>query len=229
MGYHTVGHHGIEPHGPELDVRLAHGPHIGEKSRLVHIDQQALLLHSLQAGQKELQEIMSTDKETFQLQGHSSSTHISHRLHRLNVVHLGGDQFPDCSLNLDLTLAHRAALHEVAPGLVHVLQIGQRVDQIRVLETKAVCPLRYSVPAIAVEQLAQLALLRILDAKNGGPTLLDLFAGCHARLAGLLGGNGGQQSGWRLSGALVTIRKVYVNGSIEIILKSKEKVFKNMP
>lgn len=70
------------------------------------------------------------------------------------------------------------------------------------IEAEGIRALGHSVLGITIEQLAQLALLGILDAEDGGPSLFDLLSGGHARLTGLLGGNGGQQSGRRLSGAL---------------------------
>jgi len=59
MGPYAVGNHWIEPERPKFNICLADGTYIGEQPVLIDLNQQAFLLHSLQAGKEKLKTVFN--------------------------------------------------------------------------------------------------------------------------------------------------------------------------
>lgn len=101
---------------------------------------------------------------------------MRNRLQGVNVVDLCGDQLPYGRLYPNLAITHRIAIDEVAPRLVHVLQIVQGFRDRGILGVEGIWALGHAVLGIIVEQIVELTLLRVLYAEYGGPTTEYLLA-----------------------------------------------------
>lgn len=128
------------------------------------------------------------------------SAYIGHRLEGMYVINLGGHQLPDGRLNLGLGLRHLVAVNEGRPRRVHVLQVVEGCRQTGMMaQAVGGTELRHPIPSVLVQQLAQLALLRILDAQQSGPALRMLFHDLRicgqriGRLKRFLGGGGREE------------------------------------
>lgn len=151
-------------------------------------------------------------------------THIGHRLQGMNVRHLRRHQLPNGHLHLVLGVGQRRQLRFAAVRADKLLPRGrqhlehlQRGGQIIVLEVEGDRQrLGHPELRVRVEQLVQLALLRVAQSEQAGPALLRVLGeelrGGQTAAGGrgvgvggvvwVLGGGGLEELGGSLAGTL---------------------------